>query len=290
MTEAMPTGASAAAIQSHYDLSNAFYDLWLDRTRTYSCALWYGDETLEEAQINKFDWHLAQAGAAGAKRLLDVGCGWGSVLRRAIESHGVESAVGLTLSEAQRQAIAAAPIAGAEIRLESWADHEPAEPYDAIISIGAFEHFARLDQSQEEKLAGYRDFFAFCHRSLKPGGQLSLQTITYQNSDRSDFSNFFATEIFPESDLPHLEEIITAARGLFEVQVLRNDRSHYARTSRIWLSNLRANRAAAVELVGGAKVATYEKYLALLAVGFHQGSMNLARIGFGRTDTVSAFS
>jgi cyclopropane-fatty-acyl-phospholipid synthase len=112
-----------------------------------------------------------------------------------------------------------------------------------------------------------------------------LQSITYENADREDFSKFFAERIFPESDLPHHAEIFQTSKGLFEVETLRNDREHYARTARCWLSNLRKSRTAAVEKVGEAEVAMFEKYLSLLVVGFHTGRMNLTRLALRRIDT-----
>ncbi len=277
-------GASAAAIQHHYDIGNEFFVLWLDSSQTYSCALWHADEDLHLAHINKIDWHLEQCGAHGAGRLLDVGCGWGAMLRRATETFGVGHAVGLSLSAAQIGWIDRLKLSSVEVHLESWAEHRPDVPYDAIVSVGAFEHFARPDQSREQKLAGYRAFFAFCHRVLGPGGRLSLQTITYENADRNDLSQFFTENIFPESDLPHLAEIVESTRGLFEIETLRQDRAHYARTARAWLSNLKARGPEAEALVGAETVAIYKKYLGLLVVGFHTGTMNLARIGMRRSD------
>jgi len=161
-------------------------------------------------------------------------------------------------------------------------DHVPEAPSGAIVSVGAFEHFARLDQTPAQKQAGYRDFFSFCHRVLAPNGRLALQTITYGNTDRSKFSPFFAEKIFPESDLPHIEEIASACAGLFEIEVLRRDGAHYARTTRAWLSALRAKRAQAIALAGIEQVANYEKYLGLLIIGFHTGSMDLVRLSLRR--------
>lgn len=91
-------GASAEAIQAHYDISNEFFRLWLDPTLSYSAALWEDGDTLEEAQLRKIDFHLESAQARGAHNLLDVGCGWGSLLRRSLEHWGVHRAVGLCLS------------------------------------------------------------------------------------------------------------------------------------------------------------------------------------------------
>lgn len=287
LTPARPgqvVGATQAAISFHYDVSNEFYALWLDREMLYSSAKWQGEEDLETAQLRKIDWHLEHAGVADARTILDVGCGWGATLRRAVEHGGVQRAVGLTLAERQVEWIRAKGSPGVEVRLESWRDHQAEEPYDAIVSIGAFEHFAALTQSEDEKLAGYRAFFEFCHRSVKPGGRLSLQTMTYENSQRAQFSPFFAEHVFPESDLPRIWEIARASDGLFEIEVLLNERLDYARTMRVWLSRLRAARPRAVELVGEEKVAVFERYLGLMVVAFHTGRMNLARIGFKRID------
>lgn len=287
--QTLPTGASAQAIQHHYDVGNPFYALWLDSDMTYSSALWLrDDESLESAQRNKQDWHLDRAGIAGLKRLLDVGCGWGGLMRRALERNPDCQCTGLTLSQEQVDFNAARGPVGLQARLESWADHVPDQPYDGIVSIGAFEHFARLNQSVPDKIEGYRQFFRFCHRNLVPGGGLSLQTISYESADRSDFSPFFANEIFPESDLPHLSEIAASCRQLFEVVELRNDRHHYAKTLRLWARNLKQNKERAIALVGESTYLRYEKYLALMVVAFHTGTMNLTRIAFRRLPEASA--
>ncbi|QQP94979.1 SAM-dependent methyltransferase [Lysobacter enzymogenes] len=276
---AVSAGASADAIQHHYDVGNAFYALWLDPSMTYSSALWLDDsEDLDAAQRNKLDWHLDRAGFGAGKRLLDVGCGWGGLMKRALQRHGDADCTGVTLSQAQADAIAAHADPRLRARLESWEQHRGEARYDSIVSIGAFEHFASLEQSQSEKIAAYRRFFEFCAEQLTADGRVSLQTITYENAERSQFSAFFAQEIFPESDLPRPADLFQAASGLFEIVELRNDRHHYARTLRQWLHNLRRNRREAIELAGEAQYQRYEKYLSLMVVAFHTGTMNLCRL------------
>jgi cyclopropane-fatty-acyl-phospholipid synthase len=286
MTARVHAGASSEAIQAHYDVSNDFYSLWLDPTRTYSCALWDGDDdTLEAAQLRKLDCLIKFAGASQADFVLDVGCGWGSGLRRLTAHHGVQAALGVSLSAEQVSHVQATATPGMQAVLSDWRDLELSHRVDAIVSIGAFEHFARTDVSVEEKRDTYRQFFSRCHAWLKPGGCIGLQTIIYENATRADFSDFFREKVFPESDLPTLTDITASTERLFEVTELRSDRHHYARSTREWLRRLRANRSKAVEFVGEEMVATYEKYLQLACVGFHIGSMGLVRVGLRRIDS-----
>ncbi len=278
-------GASEQAIQYHYDVGNDFYRLWLDQEMLYSAALWEEGDTLESAQIRKIDFHITQARAQGAQRILDIGCGWGATLRRLVQVYGVSHAVGLTLSQAQADWIHASSPSNIHVTVENWSDHSPQEPYDGIISIGAFEHFVKRGLSFDEKVASYRRFFESCHRWLKPGGWISLQTVVMDNAGPEVFSQFIEDEIFPETDFPYVAEIVKASERLFEMVLLRNDRFHYEETLRHWLNRLRANRAAAIELVGPEVVAKYEKYLSMSMIGFHIGNANLARLALRRYDT-----
>jgi cyclopropane-fatty-acyl-phospholipid synthase len=279
-------GASTEAIQAHYDVGNDFYALWLDPTQTYSCALWTDDpqDSLEQAQLRKLDYLIGLAGARGKERVLDVGCGWGSTLRRLTQVHGVKSAHGVSLSPEQVRHIERTAGAGMSAELKDWRDLQLSEPVDAIISIGAFEHFARTDVTEARKRETYREFFERCHAWLKPGGCIGLQTISYENSTREEFSDFFREEIFPQSDLPTLTDIAASTERLFEVTELRSDRLHYARTTRSWLSKLRERRGEAVNQVGEAVVQRFERYLQLATIGFHIGSMGLVRVGLRRLE------
>ena len=275
-------GASKAAISFHYDLGNEFFRLFLDRECCYSCAM-YDDESdsFEDAQQRKLEYHIQQARADGAARVLDIGCGWGALQKRLVKEHGVKLAVGLTLSENQADWIRAMGIPGVEVRVESWSDHAPAAPYDAIISIGAFEHFAR-PSSRAVRVRGYRDFFERCYRWLNPGGRMSLQTIGLGTVDRGVEGQFVAENIFPESDLPRLGEIADASEGIFEIVALRNDRADYKRTNHEFRDRLRKNWDAAVRLVGEETARTFDKYFRVSAAGFSRGTTNLYRITLRR--------
>ena len=287
-TSADYRGATAEEIQHHYDLSNEFYALWLDRTMTYSSALWAEpDEPLERAQLRKLDYLAEGARAAGAARVLDVGCGWGSMMKRLVESHGVGHVVGLTLSEAQADSFESWADDRYEVRLENWADHQPEGTYDAIVSIGAFEHFADFGLPRAARVEGYRAFFERCRSWLPLRGRLALQTISKGSNMRFDRAtvrdmNFVNEHIFPGSELPWFSEALEASEHRFEVVSARNDPDHYHRTVRHWLDSLRANRDAAVDEVGEEAVAAYERYLRTAIHGFANRHLGLLRIVFER--------
>ncbi|PXX54888.1 cyclopropane-fatty-acyl-phospholipid synthase [Nocardia tenerifensis] len=278
-------GASTAAIQRHYDLGNDFYALWLDKNQIYSCAMWSEQDTLEQAQLAKLDYLIAGARASGVKRVLDVGCGWGALLRRLAGVYGVEQAVGLTLSRAQYEHISAGSEPGVEARLENWIEHQPDEPYDAIISIGAFEHFAEYGMSRAERIAAYRTFFARCQEWLPTGGRLALQTIVKGNNTKMSRQTvrdllFIIDRIFTESELPWLSEIFEASERLFDVITVTNDADDYARTCAAWRARMDARAAEARALVGDDAVADYQRYLTASSEAFSDRHIGLARIIF----------
>jgi len=285
-TEDMLTGATADAIQYHYDVSDDFYKLWLDPTMTYSCPLWEGDESLEEAQIKKYDHHIRESFASTKQRVIDIGCGWGGNLKRLVTTTSVPHAVGLTLSANQLKHIEQMRLPGVKVSLESWADHKPEQPYDAAISIGAFEHFAKYGVSQKEKIESYRKFFMKMHDILVPGSRLSLQTMAYGSIPRGKAYKdlFIAQQIFPESDFPRLADVAESSEMLFEVEAVRNDRMHYARAYRAWFDGLIQNEAKVVELVGQEVFDRYKRYLRVFSYSFELGAFDLLRLTMRRID------
>jgi cyclopropane-fatty-acyl-phospholipid synthase len=273
-------GASKRAIKAHYDVGDEFFALWLDKSMTYSCALWDGEsDSLESAQLRKLNYHIAEACISAGNTVLDVGCGWGSLLQRLVAHPGVRTAVGLTLSDAQAAFVRRKNLPGVDVRLEHWKDHEPQEPYDAIVSIGALEHFVRPEAKSEERIAEYRAFFRRCAEWLRRDGMLSLQTIAY---GRGRFTHGAISAIFPESDLPRLEELATAWIDDFDLVKIGNDRLDYARTCRCWIERLRANRVTAERLVGRETVRHYEAFLDAAARGFDLGVFLLLRMQLRR--------
>jgi cyclopropane-fatty-acyl-phospholipid synthase len=281
-------GASQAAIQHHYDLGNDFYRLWLDETGSYSCALWESpDDTLREAQERKLDYLATGALAPGAHRVLDIGCGWGGLMRRLVQHHDVGHVTGLTLSDAQAEHVAAFADPRYEVRVQNWADHEPQQPYDAIISIGAFEHFADFGLARAGRVAAYQRFFSDAAAWLPQHGRLALQTIVKGSNTKMDRRAvrdllFVADHIFPESELPWPSEILEASERLFNVVTIRNDPDHYARTCLLWRDRLLARRDEAEALVGAKAIADYDRYLSGMANAFTKRHLGLARIIFER--------
>ena len=271
-------GSSQEAIEAHYDLGNEFFRLWIGPDMIYSCALFEGDDDLARAQVRKLDHHIEAAGAPGASSVLEIGCGWGALMRRLVTHWGVKQVVGLTLSPAQASWIHQNPAPGVEVRVENWRDHKAEKPYDAVISVAAFEAFAHLGMAPADKLQAYRDFFDFCHGMLVDGGRLSIQTIAYVKP--RTFVPGLISEIFPESELPLTWEPIAAAEEKFELLALRNDSEHYYRTLRQWERDLAARRDEAVALVGEKTVSDFQLYLRTSAFGFKRNHICLLRMSF----------
>jgi cyclopropane-fatty-acyl-phospholipid synthase len=277
-------GASMDAIQRHYDLSNDFYALWLGESMAYSCAMWSDPaDDLDSAQLRKFDYLIEGARATGARRVLDVGCGWGGLMERLVGAYGVEQVVGLTLSDSQAEWVRACASAGVEVHVQNWLEHIPTEPYDAVISIGAFEHFARDGLTRTARVAAYREFFTRCRGWLRPGGRIAIQTNIKGNNVRMDRQTvrdllFIIEKIFTESEIPALSEVIQGSERIFDVVSVRNDPDHYVRTCAQWLAGLQGNRKRALELVGEEQVAEYERYLSATVGHFERRHLGLARL------------
>jgi cyclopropane-fatty-acyl-phospholipid synthase len=282
--EAPTEGATREAIEHHYDVGRDFYRLWLDARMVYSCALWPADldDDLDGAQLAKLEWHATAAQVDGASRVLDVGCGWGGMLRYLVAERQVGHVTGLTLSSDQFGATPASE--HVDVRLEDWRDHEPLAPYSAIVSIGAFEHFTRVDLTRAQRRAVYGSFFDRCALWLCDGGRLSLQTIAYEDFDPSTgpVASFFTEEIFPESALPQLSDIVEAAECRFRLVAFRSDPDHYEHTLRLWQRRLESNQAEATRLVGRETYRRYLRYLRVARAMFDRRVCTLYRLVFER--------
>ncbi len=282
-------GASDEAIAFHYDVGTDFYRLWLDPRLIYSAARWRGPldrgpmprVSLETAQLAKLDFHLDAVRVEECKTLLDVGCGWGAVLKRALD-RGAERATGLTLSRDQAQHVRSQGWPGADVRLESYEVFTPDGPIDGIISIGAFEHFVRPGYEPAHRQGVYRNFFERCHGWLRKGGALSLQSICWGYVDRAYAAKAVPTYVFPDSDLPWPNEVFEAANPFFDVVYAESRAEDYALTLRAWLKALRAQKAEIVASHGEKIFDHYEKYLRRCTYAFENNTVTLMRFVMAR--------
>ncbi|WP_447041540.1 class I SAM-dependent methyltransferase [Streptomyces sp. DSM 118878] len=278
-------GVSRTAAAKHYDVSDAFFRIWLGPSLAYAAALWDGDDdTLEKAQLRKTDYLLDQAGVRPGSRVLDVGCGYGGEMRRMVEEYDVESVMGITLSKAAVDWTRNLAIPRTDVRFENWADHRPAQPYDAIISVEAMEHFARPGMSGRAKIRGYREFFTRARDWLAPEGRLVVQTITWGHRFPMDpellRGLYLASRVYPECNPSYLSELQAASDGLFDLTALRNDFGHYGRTLQSWLANLDAEHDRAVELVGRQRADDFRTCMTTAVRVFQEGWFYLHRLTF----------
>jgi cyclopropane-fatty-acyl-phospholipid synthase len=282
-------GASPEAIQFHYDVGTDFFRTWLGDELVYSAARWRDPltnearaNTLEQAQVEKLDFHLRAVRANDDSTLLDIGCGWGGLIRRAISAYGVKHAIGATLSAEQFAYIRDQNLPRTRVHLQSYETLALDAPVSGIVSIGAFEHFAKPGLEREAKIAIYRNFFARCRKILEPGSRISLQSIIWQTVERRHTTEIVPSEVFPESDLPYLDEILEATHRRFRTVYLETSEDDYARTLREWLKRLRHARKVTPHLVDDEKFHFHEDYLRRCIVGFARHRISLARIVFER--------
>ena len=271
-------------IQAHYDLSDDFFGTFQDPSRTYSCAFFERqDMTLEDAQMAKIDLALGKLDLQPGMTLLDVGCGWGSVMKRAVQKHDV-NVIGLTLSNNQStycQRLLDDVDCGRsrQVFLRGWEEFD--EPVDRIVSIEAFEAFPK-DR--------YAAFFETCYRILPSGGRMVLQTIMGHPLKRwpemgipitltdLKFMRFIAQEIFPGGAVPCDEDIVEySADAGFSVEQKQLLDEHYVRTLDTWAKNLEAAHDEAVAATSDEVYERYMKYLTGCTDFFRRGISELGQ-------------
>jgi cyclopropane-fatty-acyl-phospholipid synthase len=270
--------------QSIYDISNDFFALWLGPTMGYTCGYYERDDmNLEESQNAKFDLALGKLNLEPGMTLLDVGCGWGGAMERAVQKFDV-NVIGITLSKEQsefaRQRLAKLDTSRSiEVRLQGWEEFN--QPVDRIVSIGAFEAF---------KAERYPLFFERAYQILPSDGRMLLHTILAHTqkffrdngikltiSDLK-FMRFIGKEIFPGGQLPAVEDIeMLAEQSGFTLERIHLLQQHYARTLDMWAENLAATREEAIAITSQEVYDRYMKYLTGCADFFRRGITNIGQ-------------
>ena len=278
-------GSDKNEVQFHYDISNDFFKLWQDPTQTYSCAYFERDDmTLEEAQLAKVDLSLSKLRLQPGMTLLDIGCGWGSTIARAVEKYDV-NVIGLTLSENQKRHIEEHWFANLksgrrmEVRLQPWEEFEGR--VDRIVSIGAFEHFG---------FAKYDDYFKKTYSWLPDDGLMLLHTIIIPEDEEIRakglkltmstvrFIKFIMDEIYPGGRLPLASMVREhAARAGYTITAEQHLQQHYTRTLDTWAANLEANKDEAIRITSDEVYQRFRKYLTGCADLFRNGYTDVAQ-------------
>ena len=267
------------AISHHYDVGNDFYRIVLGGSMVYSCAYWTGTEAdyhLAEAQRDKMDLICRKLGLAPGMRLLDVGCGWGSLALHAAREYGVD-VVGITLSAeqadyARKQVAEAGLTAHVEIRIQDYRDLDDGQ-FDAISSVGMAEHVGS---------GPYAEYAATLFRQLKPGGRLlnhQIGAIHPGTAGEKKRRSFIDSYVFPDGELAPVGTTVSVLEAAgFEVRDVQALREHYARTLRAWVANLEAAWSTAVRLSGAGRARVWRLYMAASALAFEQGRIGVNQV------------
>ncbi|MFB7516432.1 class I SAM-dependent methyltransferase [Streptomyces sp. NPDC056144] len=261
------------AISHHYDVGNDFYEIVLGPSMVYSCAYWTEDGSLEDAQRDKLDLVARKLHLSEGDRLLDVGCGWGSMAMHAAREYGAR-VVGITLSREQaayaRKRVAEEGLADlVEIRVQDYRDVDDG-PYDAISSIGMAEHVGEVK---------YREYADTLYGLLKPGGRLLNHQISRRpepDETAYEIDPFIDAYVFPDGELaPMGRTLSTLEAAGFEVRDVEAIREHYALTLRRWVANLEADWARAVLLTSPGRARIWRLYMAASAVSFERNRIGV---------------
>ncbi|MFD3930999.1 class I SAM-dependent methyltransferase [Streptomyces sp. NPDC058614] len=276
------------AISHHYDVGNDFYEIVLGPSMVYSCAYWEDDGTLEDAQRDKLELIARKLDLKPGQRLLDVGCGWGSMAIHAAREHGV-SVVGVTLSQEQaayaRKRVADEGLTDrVEIRVQDYRDVADG-PYDAISSIGMAEHVGA---------ERYLEYAETLRRLLRPGGRLlNHQIARPPRRDESAYhvDEFIDAYVFPDGELAPVGTTVTQLeRAGFEVRDVESIREHYALTLRRWVANLEEQWTRAVRLTSPGRARVWRLYMAASALAFEHNRIGVNQVLAVRTPEASGAS
>jgi len=265
------------AIHFHYDVSNEFYALWLDRAMVYSCAYFEDRDTdLDSAQQAKLDHICRKLLLKPDESFLDIGCGWGALVIHAARRYGVR-AHGVTLSSRQLE-IARARIAEAgltdrvSVELRDYRDMPGEAVYDKVASVGMFEHVG---------LKNLPVYFSTVHRLLKPRGLFLNHGITHdcEGWQKSVSTEFINRYVFPDGQLDNISNVQhVMERARFEIADVEALRPHYALTLRHWVERLERNRSRALQFVNEATYRVWRLYMAACALEFEAGDIGIYQV------------
>ena len=263
-------------VQSHYDIGNDFYKLWLDETMSYSCGYFlHEDDSLYQAQVNKVDYILKKLHLSQGMSLLDIGCGWGFLLIEAAKKYGVHG-MGITLSREQYEAfnrrIKEQNLGDLlEVALMDYRDlPKMNRTFDRVVSVGMVEHVGRHN---------YQLFMDCAKKVLKPGGLFLLHFISALKEHAGD--PWIKKYIFPGGVIPSLREMLScAAEDDFHTLDAENLRLHYNRTLLCWDKNYREHMDQIREMFDERFVRMWDLYLAACAANFHNGIIDLHQVLF----------
>lgn len=283
------TMSTQQEIAVSYDVSNDFFRLWLDKRMNYTCALFEGTDNLEVAQFNKLKWFYKTLKINPNKQVLDIGCGWGGNLEFLAQDMGVKNVTGITLSCAQYSEINNKRLPGVSVECLSYEDYNPKVKFDAVVSIGMFEHVATPEQARNgEHISIYRDYFYRAWKWTKPGSWFGLQSVIGLKVPRFkqdvEEIGWVTSTIFPGAITPRLEAIISSVNPYWEIMEVKTRREHYAQTTAEWLRRLRSHKTFIQEQWGSEKFNEYERYLKACVMAFEKGYQSLVQIALRRID------
>jgi cyclopropane-fatty-acyl-phospholipid synthase len=293
-TGAIPNlGASKAEIQAHYDREPRLYEQFLVPNLAYSAGIWKepaNRDTLEAAQLRKLDWHIDMSGADSAQRVLDVGFGWGSLIKRLMARRPDIDYVGLTLADNQAQYVRSYAPQNFVTEISAWQDYQSNRPFDAIVSLEAMEHFTGKTADRQQRIEAYRLFFEFCARTLRVGGRASIQVNGWGNIELGSEARHIVESgidgFWLEGNLPHASEMLLASERWFDLVHLEGKPRDYVYTLRAWLRNLRSQEADLVALVGREMVSDYIHNLKTCLDAYLAGALTLYRLVLERKGPV----
>jgi cyclopropane-fatty-acyl-phospholipid synthase len=282
-------GSTKDQVQVSYDVSNDFFRLWLDERMNYTCGVFDGTDSLEEAQLKKLRIIHDYAHITPTSRVLDIGCGWGANIEFLAADKGVKDVHGVTLSSAQFEEIRRRNVPGVTAHCMNFFDYSSEQKFDALTSICMIEHVVSPEQARAGKSVElYRNYFKHAHQLTRPGAWFGLQTIlrNFVPRNRDDIRDigWVTYAIFPGGITPRMEDIVQAVNPYWEIMELKTRRQDYQKTCWHWRDRLRHNEALIRQRWGAQVYEDYDRYLTTCVTGFDKHYQSLAQWSLRRID------